>query len=140
MKLKVIGAIAVLLGVLITACQSEAEQDFKRYYGGGMLLYKNKCQNCHGANGEGLSSLIPPLTDTTYLKKNKARLGCFIKYGISETIITINGKAYEGAMPANADLTAIDVAKVLTYIGNSFGNKMGTIPFEVADADLANCK
>jgi mono/diheme cytochrome c family protein len=140
MKVRVIGIIAVLLGVLITACQSEAEQDFKRYYGGGMLIYKSKCQNCHGANGEGLTSLIPPLTDTAYLKKNKASLGCFIKYGINETIITINGKAYEGAMPANTDLTAIDIAKLLTYVGNSFGNKIGTINFEEADANLAKCK
>jgi hypothetical protein len=46
--------------------------------------------------------------------------------GLKETIITINGKNYEGAMPAN-DLAPIDIAKVLTYIGNSFGNKMGTI-------------
>jgi mono/diheme cytochrome c family protein len=140
MKLKVIGFIVALFCVIIASCQSEAEQDFKRYYGGGMLIYKSKCQNCHGANGEGLSTLIPPLTDTAYLRKNKSRLGCFIKYGISETIISVNKKAYEGAMPANTDLTAIDIAKLLTYVGNSFGNKMGTIPFEEADADLAKCK
>jgi mono/diheme cytochrome c family protein len=140
MKLRIIAFIAGLLCVIIASCQSDTEQDFKRYYTGGALLYKSKCQNCHGAKGEGLLNLIPPLTDTVYLKKNKAQLACFIKYGIKETIVIINGKAYEGAMPANVDLTAIEVAKLLTYIGNSFGNKMGTIAFEEADADLAKCK
>jgi mono/diheme cytochrome c family protein len=140
MKLPIIAFIGLLLCVIIASCQSEAEQDFKRYYTSGALIYKSKCQNCHGAKGEGLSNLIPPLTDTAYLKKNKTQLGCFIKYGIKETIITINGKAYEGAMPANVDLTPIEIAELLTYVGNSFGNKMGTIDFDQADADLAKCK
>lgn len=140
MKLKIITFIALSICVITVSCQSEEEQDFKRYYGAGMQIYKDKCQNCHGTKGEGLSNLIPPLTDTAYLKKNKAQLGCFIKYGIKESIITINGKAYEGAMPPNLDMAPIEIAKILTYIGNSFGNKMGTIPFEEADAYMAKCK
>ncbi|MEB0261387.1 MULTISPECIES: cytochrome c [unclassified Mucilaginibacter] len=139
MKLKVIGFLTLLICVIVISCQSDAEQDFKRYYTGGAAIYKTNCQNCHGANGEGLSSLIPPLTDSAYLNKNRNQLSCFVKYGIKETIIIIKGKAYEGAMPANVDLPAIDVAKVLTYVGNSFGNKMGTIPVDVVDADLAKC-
>ncbi|MCO5935147.1 cytochrome c [Mucilaginibacter sp. RB4R14] len=139
MKLKIIGFLTLLICVIVISCQSDAEQDFKRYYTGGAAIYKTNCQNCHGANGEGLSSLIPPLTDSNYLNKNRNQLSCFVKYGIKETIIIIKGKAYEGVMPANVDLPAIDVAKVLTYVGNSFGNKMGTIPVDVVDADLAKC-
>ena len=140
MKLRIIAFIAVLLCVIVVSCQSEAEQDFKRYYTGGAIIYKDKCQNCHGAKGEGLSNLIPPLTDTAYLKKNRTQLACFVKYGIKETITTINGKAYEGAMPANVDMPAIDIAEVLTYIGNSFGNHMGIITVDVVNADLEKCK
>ncbi|MBB5394393.1 cytochrome c [Mucilaginibacter sp. AK015] len=140
MKLKVIVFISLIIGVITASCQSEAELDFKRYYTGGALIYKEKCQNCHGANGEGLSNLIPPLTDTAYLKKNKPQLGCFVKYGIKETILTVNGRAYEGAMPANIDMPSIDIAKVLTFMGNSFGNKMGTITGEDVDAGLSACK
>lgn len=140
MKLRVIAFIIVLLGVTVVACQSESEQEYKRYYGGGALIYKAKCENCHGANGEGLSNLIPPLTDTLYLKKNKSKLACFVKYGIKEAIISINGKAYQGSMPDNVDMPSMDIAKVLTYMGNNFGNKMGTIKLEEVDADLAECK
>ncbi|MFD0764858.1 c-type cytochrome [Mucilaginibacter lutimaris] len=141
MKLRVIGFLALLICIIaIASCQSDEEQEFKRYYTGGAAIYKAKCQNCHGANGEGLSSLIPPLTDTAYLNKNRAQLACFVKYGIKETIITVKGKAYEGAMPANVDMPAIEIAKVITYVGNSFGNKMGLIPVNEIDADLAKCK
>ncbi|TSD66863.1 cytochrome c [Inquilinus sp. KBS0705] len=139
MKLKAISVIALLIGILAIACQSDEQLEFKRYYTSGVLLYQQKCQNCHGTKGEGLSNLIPPLTDTAYLKKNKAQLGCMVKYGIKETIITVNGKSYEGAMPAT-DLAPVEVAQVLTYIGNSFGNHMGTITSEQADVYLKECK
>jgi mono/diheme cytochrome c family protein len=124
---------------IIVSCQSEEQLEFQRYYTGGKILYEKNCQNCHSAKGEGLSNLIPPLTDAVYLKKNKVALACMVKYGIRETIITVNGKAYEGAMPAT-DLAAVDIAKVLTYVTNSFGNKMGVITAENAESDLLKCK
>jgi len=139
MKVKLIGFIALIICVITISCQSEDQLEFKRYYIGGQLLYQQKCQNCHAAKGEGLSSLIPPLTDTAYLKKNKANLACIVKYGIKETIITVNGKSYEGAMPAT-DLSPVEIAKILTYVGNSFGNKMGTITSDITEADLQKCK
>ncbi|MBL4676454.1 MAG: c-type cytochrome [Mucilaginibacter sp.] len=140
MKLKVIGGIVVLLSVLIAACQSDADQEFKRYYTGGAAIYKQKCQNCHGNNGEGLTSLIPPLTDTTFLKKNKNYLACIVRNGINERVLTINSKAYEGPMPANTDLAPIQIAKVLTFVTNSFGNKQGVITVDVVEKDLEGCQ
>lgn len=139
MKLKVIGVILILLSVIIASCQSEEQQEFQRYYNGGKIIYEQKCQNCHSIKGEGLSNLIPPLTDAAYLKTNKATLACMVKYGIKETIITVNGKSYEGAMPAT-DLAPVDIAKVLTYVTNSFGNKMGIITSAQIDKDLLKCK
>jgi mono/diheme cytochrome c family protein len=139
MKLTVIAAISVLLLSFIVSCQSEQELDFKRYYTSGKIIYQQKCQNCHSAKGEGLSGLIPPLNDAGYLKKNKSALACMVKYGINETIITINGKSYEGAMPAT-DLAPIEVAQVITYVTNSFGNKQGITTSEQAYADLQKCK
>ncbi|WP_374948180.1 c-type cytochrome [Mucilaginibacter sp.] len=139
MKLKVIGGIGVILAAMVASCQSDDQLEFQRYYNGGKILYEQKCQNCHSAKGEGLSNLIPPLTDGAYLQKNKSKLACIVKYGINETIITVNGKSYEGNMSA-ADLAPVDVAKVLTYVTNSFGNKMGIIRSDQIDADLLKCK
>lgn len=140
MKLLVIGIVAtLLLAIIVTSCQSDEQLEFQRYYNGGKVLYQQKCQNCHGIKGEGLANLIPPLTDAGFLKGNKANLACMVKYGIKETIITIHSKSYEGAMPAT-DLAPVDIAKVLTYVTNSFGNKMGVIRSEQLDGYLSKCK
>ncbi|HTH82143.1 MAG TPA: cytochrome c [Mucilaginibacter sp.] len=138
MKLKVISGIALLLMVLLYACQSEDDLEFKRYYTTGNVIYQNKCQNCHGANGQGLSALIPPLTDSVYLKTNKTNLACYVKYGLKGEV-KLAGKTFNDAMPAN-DMASVDIAEVLTYITNSFGNKMGVVTSQQVDADLAKCK
>jgi mono/diheme cytochrome c family protein len=137
MKLKIIGAISAVI-ILIAACQSEESLEFKRYYSSGALVYQSHCQNCHGDNGEGLSALIPPLNDSTYLIKNKTELACSIKSGLKGPI-TVKGKTFDDAMPTN-DLTPIEIAQVLTYIGNSFGNKLNIINEQEVQTDLPKCK
>lgn len=137
MKLKIIAGIGVVLFVLMISCQSDEQLEFKRYYSAGSLVYQSHCQNCHGTNGEGLQGLMPPLTDSVFLKINKARLACFVKYGLKEKI-TISKRLFEGQMPPN-DLPPIEIANVLTYITNSFGNKMGTINSDQVEADLGKC-
>jgi mono/diheme cytochrome c family protein len=140
MKLKVILMLCafVLTAAVVTSCQNEAELNFKRYYSTGQSVYQSYCQNCHGAKGEGLGALIPPLTDSSYLKSNVHQLPCFIKNGLTGSI-TLNGKVYSQAMPP-AGLTSIEVAEVLTYVGNSFGNKLGLVDGEIVDGDLKGCK
>src|ERR1700753_536484 len=138
MKSGLIGIFLTVIILFIISCQSEENIEFKRYYSSGALVYQEHCQNCHGTNGEGLSALIPPLTDSAFLKKNKNLLSCFITIGLKGQI-TIKGKTFDEAMPAN-DLSPIEVAQVLTYIGNSFGNKLNTINEQAVQIDLAKCK
>ncbi|MGZ3751394.1 MAG: c-type cytochrome [Mucilaginibacter sp.] len=139
MRLRAISCIIAIAGILFfISCQTEEGIEFKRYYSSGALVYQTHCQNCHGAKGEGLSALISPLTDSTYLKNNKTALACNIKFGMKGTI-TINGKTFDEKMPAT-DLSSMEIAQVLTYIGNSFGNKLNTINEQQAQADLAGCK
>lgn len=140
MKLKLIAGMLLLVVGLITACQSDTELEFKRYYTGGAAIYKQKCQNCHGNNGEGLNNLIPPLTDSVFLKKNRDYLPCLVRNGVKETVLVVNSKAYEGMMPPNADLAPMDIAKVLTFVTNSFGNRQGTITVDVVEKDLEACR
>src|ERR1700753_3316546 len=135
MKIRAVGIVAVFVFILfIISCESDESIEFKRYYSSGAVVYQNHCQNCHGKNGEGLSALIPPLTDSVFLKNNKNTLSCFIKSGMKGAI-TIKGKTYDDAMPAN-DVTPMEIAQALTYITNSFGNKLGTIDEQQVQADL----
>ena len=136
MKLRVISIIGLLLTILI-ACQSEDKIEFARYYTSGTVIYQGKCQNCHGDKGEGLSALIPPLTDSAYLKANKQQLACMVKYGLNKPI-KVAGKAFYSQMPLN-DLPPVEIAEVLTYITNSFGNKMGVVTTQMVEDNLKGC-
>ena len=138
MKLKVIGIIAILLVVIGASCQSDDQIEFKRYYSGGSLVYQQHCQNCHGDKGQGLSALIPPLTDSIYLKNNKRKLACFIKNGLKGKI-TVAGRSFDDQMQPD-DIAPLEIAKVLTYVTNSFGNKMGTVTLQQVQDDLKNCQ
>lgn len=137
MKAGIISIFGLLIVVLIS-CQSQDELEFKRYYTTGKVVYQSKCQNCHGDNGEGLSALMPPLTDSVYLQANKHELPCIIKHGLNKPIL-INGKAFYSQMPA-IDLPPVEMAEVITYITNSFGNKMGVTTTQMAEDDLNECE
>src|SRR5579863_1489144 len=106
MKWKLTAGIAALI-CLLAACQNEGDLDFKRYYSSGALLYQSRCQNCHGASGEGLSALIPPLSDSAFLRKNMATSPCDIKNGLKGAL-RVNGKAFDQAMQA-IDLTPLEI-------------------------------
>lgn len=125
--------------LFLPSCQSEEEITYLRYYTSGKKLYEANCQNCHNSDGSGLALLYPPLTDTVYLQKNKKQLACFIKNGLSGEI-TVMGKTFNGQMPAQNKLSDIEIAEIITYITNSFGNKQGlTLATEVGN-DLKQCK
>jgi len=138
MKVRIISILCLISFVLIISCQSDDQLEFDRYYSSGMVVYQSKCQNCHGVKGEGLLGLIPPLTDSLYLKVNKNELACIIKYGLNKQI-TINGKAFQSQMPAN-DFPPVAIAEVLTYITNSFGNKLGVVTSQQVNAAIVNCR
>jgi mono/diheme cytochrome c family protein len=131
-------SVSAIASLLISSCQGNQGVEFNQYYSGGSLVYQTHCQNCHGLKGEGLQGLIPPLTDNIYLNKNSNELPCAIKYGLKGKLRVMN-REFEGQMPAN-DLSPIDIAKVLTYVTNSFGNKGATITAEKVDSLLLKCK
>lgn len=138
MKLNAAILISVIAGFFICSCQNEEKIEFSRYYTAGSLIYQNYCQNCHGQNGEGLSALIPPVTDSVYLHASRSKLPCFVKSGL-KGLIKINHKIYDDQMPPQ-DLTPIEIAEVLTYITNSFGNKLGVVNEQEVSVNLAACK
>lgn len=140
MKKRIVFALyAMVVSAIIYSCQNESEIELASYIGNGKDLYIKYCQTCHGENGEGLGQLAPPLTDTVYLKENKSQIACIIKNGMNKPIV-INGKTYEGKMPAFAELENIDIAQVLVYVTNSFGNKQGMYKHQLVEEDLKKCK
>lgn len=128
----------IIVSVLVS-CQSEAEIEYKRYYIQGMNIYQTQCKNCHAEKGEGLGGLVPPLKQSDFLKKNKSQLACIVQNGLKDTI-SVNGKTYASQMPAQTQLTPIEIAEVITYVTNSFGNNQGIYQVDKVNGDLAKCK
>ncbi|WP_291778459.1 cytochrome c [Cecembia sp.] len=92
----------------------------------GKNLYEAYCANCHQKDGTGLGKLIPPLNPSDYMVEDIGRTARIIKYGQSGEII-VNGQVYNQAMPANPRLTNLEIARIMTYIYNIWGNKEGVI-------------
>lgn len=118
---------------------NEQKTKYTRYFTDGAQLYKTHCQNCHNANGEGLAQLIPPLTDTSFIATNRSQLACIVSYGIADSL-QINGKIYNFKMPAITSLAPIDLAKLLTYVTNSFGNQQGLYDVTEIENHVKNCR
>ena len=94
--------------------------------GRGQAVYKNVCLTCHQADGYGVPNLNPPLIKTEYVLGDKARLAHIVLAGLNEPL-EIDGNPYHQAMPAQTYLTDQQVADVLTYVRNKFGNKASQV-------------
>ena len=137
-KYFVIAVFSLSICSIIYSCQSAGEIEFAAYRSNGKDIYIKYCQNCHGQNGEGLGELAPPLTDTIFLTENKQKLACFIKNGANEPMV-VNGKTYNEKMPAFTQLENIDIAQVIVYVTNAFGNNQGMYQQQQIENDLKNC-
>jgi nitrite reductase (NO-forming) len=91
----------------------------------GKNLFESNCLACHQANGEGIPSAFPPLAKSDFLNADHNRAIDILLHGRSGPI-TVNGKTFDGVMPAVA-LNNGQVANVLTYVLNSFGNNGGQV-------------
>lgn len=87
----------------------------------GKIVYNQNCLACHQENGKGIPNAFPPLEKSDYLMSDRKRAIRLVKNGL-EGPITVNGQLYNSAMPA-LGLSDDDIANVVTYIMNSFGNK-----------------
>lgn len=96
--------------------QNDLASSIKR----GSNIYSSNCIACHMENGEGLVGAFPPLKGSDYLKDKKKIIQAMINGLQGE--ITVNGKKYNNVMPASG-LNDKEIADVLTYVNNTWGNK-----------------
>lgn len=92
----------------------------------GAALYKKYCLSCHQEDGSGVPRMNPPLINTSYVTGDKTKLIKWVLQG-SVQHVDIDGESYSNNMPAQNYLTDQQIADVLTYIRNSFGNKATAI-------------
>jgi nitrite reductase (NO-forming) len=98
----------------------------------GSVLFKGTCSTCHQENGEGLANVFPPLAKSDYLADHKRAIAVVLN-GLSGPV-TVNGAAYNSVMPPMSQLNDDEVANILTYVLNSWGNSGAAISAkQVAD-------
>ncbi len=86
----------------------------------GKNVYMSTCFACHQAEGQGIPSAFPPLAKSDYLNKDvKRAVGIVLNGKTGE--ITVNGSKYNSVMTKQT-LTDEEVADVMTYVYNSWGN------------------
>jgi len=92
-----------------------AKIKYRQYYNNGRQLYLNNCSNCHQKDGTGLVRLYPPIKGSDYFQSNPARTICLIRNGQLGEII-VNGISFNQPMPANPDLSNLEIAELTTYL------------------------
>lgn len=103
----------------------------KNVVAGGEKVFSMYCATCHQNDGKGASGRFPPLAGTDWVTGDKDRLINIVLNGLEGNIV-VNGENYINAMPQHGFLSDQEVANVLTYIRQNFGNKASDVtPAEV---------
>jgi len=92
----------------------------------GGRLFNAQCAACHQANGQGLANAFPPLAGSDYFAEDPMKAVAAVINGLSGPI-TVNGVDYNAVMPNLSHLSDSNVADVVTYVLNSFGNGGGAV-------------
>lgn len=102
--------------------------------GRGRAVYENVCALCHNSDGAGKPNQAPPLAGSEWVLGSPGRLIRIPISGIAGPM-TVKGEAWNLAMPAmGAALPDEDLAAVLTYMRQSWGNKGSAITSEQVKA------
>ena len=92
----------------------------------GGKVYSVYCAACHQRNGQGDSQRFPPLAGSEWVNGDKKKLIEIMLKGL-EGPIDVKGKPYNNIMPSHSFLADEEIAQVLTFIRQSFGNNAAAI-------------
>lgn len=112
----------------ITMASNGDAQNLKASMARGKLVYNDFCVSCHLPNGLGVKRTYPPLAGSDYLKDKQEESIKGVKFGMKGEI-TVNGITYNNVM-APMGLADDEVADVMNYINNSWGNDFGEMVTE----------
>jgi putative membrane-bound dehydrogenase-like protein len=97
----------------------------------GAQVYANTCVACHGIDGKGVPDVFPPLARSEWVTATPDVPIRIVLHGLTGPI-TVGGTTFTNLMPPLFTLSNTDIADVLTYVRQSFGNDAAPI----AEADV----
>lgn len=105
------------------------------YMAKGSKIYSAKCNGCHGADAKGNGSTFPSLVGSAWATGETERFAMVILNGLEGPVS--DGKTYGVMSPQGIGMTPEDLAGIMTYVRNNFGNTKGdVITTEMAKAAL----
>ena len=116
-----------------------AQTNIKPSVDRGKIVYETYCLTCHQDDGAGVPKLNPSLIQTSYTTGDKKKLIKWVLQGTTDKI-AIDGKFYSNNMAPQNYLKDEEIADVLTYIRNSFGNKASAVTAAEVKAVRATVK
>src|SRR5688572_12023182 len=126
----------IVAGIMIAA---QTKPVPKKNMDAGKKVYETYCLVCHQQDGTGVPRMNPPLTKTSYVLGDKKKLIGIVLKGMDEQV-EIDGNFYTNAMAPHDFLSDQEVADVLTYVRNSFGNKASIVTAAEVKAERAKLK
>ncbi|OOG78054.1 c-type cytochrome [Algoriphagus sp. A40] len=109
------------------ALAGNLDEKAMKQFANGRQKYMVSCAGCHGSNGKGIARMGPPLVGSEWVLGNEIRLALILLHGI-EGPIEVSGKKYDApeilpVMPSHSTMDDGDIAAILTYIRNEWGNQ-----------------
>jgi len=86
----------------------------------GAATYQQYCASCHLGNGQGDGTRYPSIAGSEWVTGDKKRLIGVVLNGLQGPI-TVKGQPFQGVMPAQSFLTDQQIAEVLTFVRQRFG-------------------
>ena len=83
----------------------------------GEQVYQTACSACHQANGQGIPNVFPALAGSAL-----ATTGAIEEH--ADTVV--NGRAGTAMQAFGAQLDDVELAAVITYTRNAWGNETGS--------------
>jgi mono/diheme cytochrome c family protein len=105
----------------------------------GKEVYLQQCLACHQADAGGVPNMNPPLIKTKWVLGDKTTLVQVVLKGMTGEI-EVNGDSYHNVMAPHSELSDQQIADVLTYIRNNFGNKARAVTAAEVKAIRAKTK
>ncbi len=101
------------------------------YSAKGAKIYTAKCGGCHGPDARGNGSTYPSLVGSSWVTGHTDLLAMVILNGLQGPVS--DGKTYGVMPPQGIGMATEDLAGIMTYVRNNFGNTVG----DVVTVDMA---
>lgn len=101
----------------------------------GQKLYARHCLSCHQADGYGVPNMQPAIKGGSWVKGEAKPLALFVMTGGFDSAQRKEGATSHNVMPPFRQLSDEDLAGILTYIREKFGDGASAVtPAQVAEA------